>query len=76
MLNASKLVGGYIGLISNTSTQEDKKLEFVDFKGKITKIKDTNNSILSTSLSSEKLSSFRKNYPIWKDFDQFELKKI
>lgn len=49
---------------------------FVDFKGKITKIKDTNNSILSTSLSSEKLSSFRKNYPIWKDFDQFELKKI
>ena len=47
---------------------------FVDFRGKIIKTNDTKGSIISTSLSSEKLNSFRTNCPVWKDFDKFELK--
>ena len=43
----------------------------VDFRGKI--ISEKESPIISATLSSEKLRSFRENFPAWKDFDKFDL---
>ncbi len=43
----------------------------IDFRGQIVSNKSDN--IISATLSSEKLLSFRQNFPVWKDFDEFKL---
>jgi predicted amidohydrolase len=48
----------------------------LDFRGKVIANVADNNSIITASLSSDKLRSFRESFPVWKDFDEFELRNF
>ena len=45
----------------------------VDFRGKIIANKANDCPIISYSLSSDKLKGFREQFPVWEDFDKFQL---
>jgi predicted amidohydrolase len=48
----------------------------LDFRGKVIANAADNNAIITASLSSDKLRSFRESFPVWKDFDEFELRNF
>lgn len=68
MINDNKIVGGYIGLISNTSVSHDKKLEFVSFKGK-----SYYSNTLYTSRTSQNAKSYLKAAYSSNSFDNSSL---
>lgn len=45
----------------------------IDMRGKIIAEKTSNFPIISAKLNAEKLASFREKFPVWMDFDNFEL---
>ena len=47
----------------------------IDMRGQVVaRRKEDNSPIISAVLNGEKLSSFREKFPVWKDFDNFEIK--
>lgn len=46
----------------------------IDFRGVPIAKRNGESPIILATLNGDKLSSYRENFPVWKDFDQFELK--